>query len=237
MSIVNMDKTSDLYKELSNENKYTVPFSSTTYSPDICITKEECSICHKLFTKVTLNKHNGICGRCFNKNNVSNTNDQKEVTEINNQKEVTGINNQKEVIQKHVRKTIPKQLRFRVWEQKMGDTLYGKCFVCDLPITVSSFECAHIISDKDNGEMTIENMDVTCTTCNRSCGKMNLHEYKNLFPKDYYIKNNTEDIQLNKIDSNFKILESLNKKINIMFITMCISITISAITLGIVVSY
>jgi hypothetical protein len=36
--------------------------------------KKACNICLKKFTKRTLNKHGGICGRCFNNENNDNNN-------------------------------------------------------------------------------------------------------------------------------------------------------------------
>jgi hypothetical protein len=156
--------------------------------------KKNCLKCNKTFIQNTLDKYNGVCGRCFKKSDEKKEN-------------------------KHIRKTIPPQLRLQVWENKIGDKLKGNCFACDKLISIFSFECAHIISDKDNGEMSIENMEVSCTTCNRSCGEMNFHEYKKMFPKDYYKKYT----QTNSIN-----LDYINKKINIIFGLLVISIIVSA---------
>lgn len=133
---------------------------------DPCLTekpKNACSKCNKLFLQSTLDKYDGsTCGVCFNKTH-------KESKEYKKQ-------------------PIPKELRKRVWLERIGDKVLSRCFICDKKIDSFTFDCAHIVPEVYGGEMMLENLHVTCSTCNKSCGKMNLNDYKKLFPKDFYKK-------------------------------------------------
>ncbi len=42
-------------------------------------------------------------------------------------------------------------------------------------------ECGHIVAHALGGEITFNNLQPTCKTCNRDMGVMNLNEYKLLF--------------------------------------------------------
>jgi 5-methylcytosine-specific restriction endonuclease McrA len=76
------------------------------------------------------------------------------------------------------KKTIPKALRDAVWVTYVGEKYKGNCYVCSKDIDVTSFECAHVISEKNGGEVTVDNLRATCKTCNASCGTDNLNEFK-----------------------------------------------------------
>ena len=132
-----------------------------------CDNKNICRNCEKSFTRTTLNKYNGVCGRCYTKLLNNDTLDIK---------------------MPYKKQTIPKQLRKDVWLMRVGNYVHAKCFACNKDIDSFTFDCAHIIPEIYNGEMTMNNLHVTCSTCNKSCGKMNLLEYKKLFPNDYYKK-------------------------------------------------
>jgi len=57
----------------------------------------------------------------------------------------------------------------------------GKCYVCDKKIDFRDMECGHIVAHALGGEITFNNLQPTCKTCNRDMGVMNLNEYKLLF--------------------------------------------------------
>ena len=132
---------------------------------------QNCLGCNKSFKKTTLNKYGGsLCKRCYDKTLLE-------------QKIIPSNNEEKTTVYKKLK--IPPQVRLEVWRERIGDTLSGKCVSCKKQIDICSFECAHIISEKDGGELKLDNLTVSCSSCNRSCGKMNLNEYNKLFPKDF----------------------------------------------------
>ena len=79
---------------------------------------------------------------------------------------------------KKKKQQIPKAIREEVWRKEMGRNYSGKCFVCSDLVSITNFDCAHIISEYEGGEIKVDNMKVTCRTCNLSCGTMNLIEFK-----------------------------------------------------------
>ena len=84
------------------------------------------------------------------------------------------------------RKTIPKALKNKVWDEYIGsDNGIGKCQVCEKHIDSKDFECGHIISVKDGGDTNVSNMVPICGTCNKSMGARNLHEFKDVYFSDH----------------------------------------------------
>ena len=79
------------------------------------------------------------------------------------------------------RKTIPKGIRDSVWERDSGRNYDGICFCCTKSVSCNKWECGHIISDADGGLPIMENLKVLCQSCNRSMGRMNLYEYKDIY--------------------------------------------------------
>lgn len=79
------------------------------------------------------------------------------------------------------RKSIPKSVRNQIWRDRFGDQFYGRCDVCKNTIRRDNFEAGHIISAKDGGEDTIDNLKPICRTCNRSMGTQNLEDFKREF--------------------------------------------------------
>lgn len=82
---------------------------------------------------------------------------------------------------KTTRKSIPKTLRNQVWK-KSFETLKGICPVCNITeIEAFDFHCGHIISVKDGGTDTLDNLIAVCSQCNLSMSSMNLNEFKQQF--------------------------------------------------------
>jgi hypothetical protein len=77
------------------------------------------------------------------------------------------------------RQKLPATVRRIVWNTYVGpEVSSGKCFCCNFEtITVSNFECGHILSHKDGGDATIQNLRPICSFCNRSIGKRNMEEF------------------------------------------------------------
>lgn len=57
----------------------------------------------------------------------------------------------------------------------------GKCSVCSVGVIKSNRNYAHIVADYYGGRFVEGNIEVTCESCNKSCGKCNLNTYKKLF--------------------------------------------------------
>ncbi len=76
------------------------------------------------------------------------------------------------------KRTIPKRIRTELWKVSFGDTLNGKCYVCDRNLEIDNFEAGHIISEKNGGDIVIDNLKVVCKPCNTSCGTRNLEDFK-----------------------------------------------------------
>ncbi len=52
------------------------------------------------------------------------------------------------------------------------------CYCCSVePITKGNFECGHIISEKEGGEVKLENLRPICGLCNKSMGTKNMLEF------------------------------------------------------------
>jgi hypothetical protein len=86
---------------------------------------------------------------------------------------------------------IPVAVRKIVWNTYIGkDNKSGKCLCCDSEdISNTNFECGHIKSEKNGGEVNIENLRPICGNCNKSIGSNNMDEfmvkYKIKTPKNW----------------------------------------------------
>ena len=95
---------------------------------------------------------------------------------------------------KTTRKTIPKTLRNQVWK-KSFETLKGICPVCESnEIEAFDFHCGHMISVKNGGTDTLDNLLAICSQCNLSMGSTNMDEFKiKYFPNEQ--KNRTVELE------------------------------------------
>jgi len=78
------------------------------------------------------------------------------------------------------RKKIPAVLRANVWKKRYSQIM-GECFCCEKEISVHEFECGHIVSVRDGGQNTLDNLEPICKQCNGNMGTINLLSYKKLF--------------------------------------------------------
>ena len=71
---------------------------------------------------------------------------------------------------------IPAAVRKIVWNTYIGkDKPTGKCLVCsDEDISNTNFECGHVKSAMNGGDITIENLRPICGNCNKSIGGNNM---------------------------------------------------------------
>ena len=79
------------------------------------------------------------------------------------------------------RKSIPKAVRDKLWQQNFPDTLTGLCYCCSKTLDYHSFHASHIISVKNGGSDNINNLKICCITCNLSMGTRNLEEFKSIY--------------------------------------------------------
>ena len=94
------------------------------------------------------------------------------------------------------RRSIPAALRKKVWEKHVGQSTQTKCFCC-LQNTITTFtkcntfHAGHIISHKNGGKTTIDNLLPICRNCNINMGSENWDDYvqQNNFPKRILGKN------------------------------------------------
>jgi 5-methylcytosine-specific restriction endonuclease McrA len=87
------------------------------------------------------------------------------------------IEENEEIPKKKIR--IPAIVRKIVWATYIGkNTIRSKCLCCDLEeISYTNFECGHVISEKNGGNTTIDNLRPICGHCNKSIGKQNMDEF------------------------------------------------------------
>ena len=85
-------------------------------------------------------------------------------------------------------KKIPASVRNKVWVTHLGRVYEANCVCCGVePITKSNFECGHIVSRKDGGEISIQNLRPICSLCNKSMGTMNMMEFMKKYGYDINI--------------------------------------------------
>jgi hypothetical protein len=80
---------------------------------------------------------------------------------------------------KKKKEKIPSAVRKIVWNTYIGkDKPIGNCLCCNAEeISNTNFECGHIKSEKNGGEITIENLRPICGHCNKSIGGNNMDEF------------------------------------------------------------
>jgi hypothetical protein len=82
--------------------------------------------------------------------------------------------------EKQKRKGLSKKIRTIIWDKHIGpNNRKGPCYTCNDLIDINNFDCGHIVSVKNGGEDTIDNLRPICRECNLSCGYKNLDDFKN----------------------------------------------------------
>lgn len=74
---------------------------------------------------------------------------------------------------------IPATVRNIVWVTHFQANKKGVCWLCKIEdISSANFECGHVISEKNGGKPTVDNLRPICGFCNKSVGAMNMEEFK-----------------------------------------------------------
>jgi 5-methylcytosine-specific restriction endonuclease McrA len=86
---------------------------------------------------------------------------------------------EKKTSTKKKKEKIPSAVRKIVWNTYIGkDNTNGKCLCCDAEdISSTNFECGHIKSEKNGGQVNVENLRPICGHCNKSIGGNNMDEF------------------------------------------------------------
>jgi hypothetical protein len=89
------------------------------------------------------------------------------------------------------KKSIPLSLKALVWNKYIGEEKgTGYCQCCRKNVIKQiSFHCGHIISERNGGSTTLNNLIPLCQTCNLSMGKQNMND----FVKKYGFHDNEHD--------------------------------------------
>ena len=87
-------------------------------------------------------------------------------------------------VDKPKKKKISPEMRFKVWEKYVGDTISAKCFCClsaDItPFTsYKTFQAGHIKSEYNGGDISLENLLPICKICNVHMSTTNWDDYVN----------------------------------------------------------
>ncbi len=130
----------------------------------------------------------------LNKNSKNNIHNQESNNNIKNTKEKLNIKEEKLNIKEdklnikedksnNKRKNISITLKRRVWDTYIGRYIgIAKCLCCNLTeIDQLNFNCGHVISHYDGGDISIDNLRPICQSCNSSMGSMNMNDFINKY--------------------------------------------------------
>lgn len=80
---------------------------------------------------------------------------------------------------KSKKERIPATVRNIVWVTHFQTSKKGQCWLCKVEdISSANFECGHVVSEKNGGKPTIDNLRPICGFCNKSVGTMNMEDFK-----------------------------------------------------------
>lgn len=89
---------------------------------------------------------------------------------------------------------IPSSVRNTIWLKYIGESMIGLCTCCkQTQISNNCFECGHVISEKNGGTVTIDNLRPICSACNKSMGTLDMDEFMKKY--GYIVPSNTYDFK------------------------------------------
>jgi hypothetical protein len=103
---------------------------------------------------------------------------------------------------KYRKTNIPAALRRTVWNTYIGEDIGStECYVgCKTKISQLTFECGHVEAESKGGFTIVENLRPICSSCNRSMGTRNMHDFMKTFGFKNDVNNNMFDwTELNSI--------------------------------------
>lgn len=84
-----------------------------------------------------------------------------------------------EALPKYKKRSIPAALKRKVWYTYIGEEHgKGQCYCCQTSVIHQlSFHCGHVLSEKNGGDLTLQNLRPICQNCNSSMGTMSMNEF------------------------------------------------------------
>jgi HNH endonuclease len=78
----------------------------------------------------------------------------------------------------YVKESIPRAVKNCMWIDAFQDSRVGKCQCClREPITLNNFHAGHVISERNGGKTTLDNLRCICAFCNVSMRTQNMDEF------------------------------------------------------------
>ena len=97
---------------------------------------------------------------------------------------------------KRTRKSIPKIVKNMVWDENIGEEKgIGECYCCSQKINSKNFEAGHIVSVKNGGPTTLNNLKPICSCCNKSMGIENMENFKKTYMTDRKPYNESKNLK------------------------------------------
>ena len=75
-------------------------------------------------------------------------------------------------------KSIPKKIRYDLWDKYYNGKIKGRCKVCKSRININDYQCGYKKSLKNGGSNDINNLKPICVKCNLDIGSNNMKAYK-----------------------------------------------------------
>lgn len=124
--------------------------------------------------RITINKQR--CELINIKLDIKNKN--KTIHNLVNKMNNMALRNKSSKKKRKRRQQIPSTVRNTIWEEHMGNKKNSKCYCCGIePITKGNFECGHIVSNNNGGNIHLTNLRPICGLCNKSMGTQNMIEF------------------------------------------------------------
>ncbi len=88
-----------------------------------------------------------------------------------------------------VKDKIPATVKNTLWRKYFNDNINGKCYCCKIEnISIKNFDCGHVISEKNGGDISLDNLRPICRLCNSSMSTINMDEFIKKFGFDDNLK-------------------------------------------------
>ncbi len=94
---------------------------------------------------------------------------------------------------KKKKETIPISVKNTLWNIYFQNNLTGTCQCCrHEAISKNNFDCGHILSEKDGGQVSLDNLRPICRSCNSSMGTLNMDVFMKKYGFDKIEQINSE---------------------------------------------
>jgi len=107
-------------------------------------------------------------------------NNKSDIIETNIEKNISEPETNKIVIKKEkkTKEKIPASVKNTLWSLHFQNSIQGKCQCCKTEvISKNNFDCGHIISEKNGGNVHLDNLKPICRSCNSSMGATNMNDF------------------------------------------------------------